>query len=201
LREKGRFDGSPFSEAEIRGVLLYFELVLKWNPRLHLTTLIDPQRFFQFHILESDFAASLLLPGVTRFWDLGSGLGIPGVPIAILRPDLSIYLVEAKRHKGIFLEEVSNFLGLSNVKILNQRIEFLKPFSLGDCAATRAVEQMEILIPEIIKLGAKSSQMLFFGSESLEGKISLFVMPDFKVQVYQIPDSNCRCIFNLVRST
>src|ERR1044071_3066172 len=95
LREKGRFDGAPFSESEIRSLLLYFELVLKWNPRLHLTTLVDPQQFFQFHILESDFAASLLLPSVTRLWDLGSGLGIPGIPIAILRPDLPVHLVEA----------------------------------------------------------------------------------------------------------
>jgi 16S rRNA (guanine527-N7)-methyltransferase len=201
LREKGRLDRSPFSESEIRRFLLYFELVLKWNPRLHLTTLVDPQQFFQFHIFESDFAASLLLPNVTRFWDLGTGLGIPGIPIAIFKPDLSIHLVEAKRHKGIFLEEVIDSLGLSNVEILNQKIEFLESFSSGDCAAARAVEQMEELIPTIIELGAESSQIFLFGSVSLESKIKPFLLKDFQVQIHRIPDSDRRNVFNIVRST
>jgi len=201
LREKGRFDGSPISESEVQQFLLYYELVLKWNHRLHLTTLVDPHQFFKLHLLESDFAASLLLPNVTQVWDLGSGLGIPGIPISILRQDLFIHLVEARRHKGIFLEEVISFLASTNVVVLNARIETLPPFKSGDCLTARAVERMAELVPAMMKLGAESSQMLLIGSELLGSKIIPFLPSSLQVNACRIPISDRRYVFNILRST
>src|SRR5262245_31207941 len=78
----GELQGKSFSEPEIDLLANYYELVLKWNNRLHLTTLIRPQEFFNRHILESSFAESLILPSVNQFWDIGSGLGVPGMIIS-----------------------------------------------------------------------------------------------------------------------
>jgi 16S rRNA G527 N7-methylase RsmG len=66
LREKGRFDGSSFAEIEIEQFLNYYQLVLKWNSRLHLTTLSDPKLFFERHLRESCLAESMLLPEVNQ---------------------------------------------------------------------------------------------------------------------------------------
>lgn len=201
LRETRRSDGLPFSESEVRQFLLYYESVLKWNPRLHLTTLIEPSQFFQRHLLESDFAASLIEPSVTRLWDLGSGLGVPGIPIAILRPGVFVSLVEAKRNKAVFLEEVVDSLALMNIEILNSKIELLGQLSEGDCIMARAVEQMSGLIPTMIRIGAESSQLLLFGSESLAESIKPYLLPEFQMNAHQLQRSDQRYVFNLIRST
>lgn len=201
MRETERSDSLPFSESEIQRFLLYYELVLKWNQRLHLTTLVDPSLFFQRHLLESDFAASLIEPSITHLLDLGSGLGVPGIPIAILKPSLRVSLVEVKSNKVIFLEEVVNSLMLTNIEVLNMKIESLGQFSEGTCLTARAVEQMAKMIPAMVKIGADSSQLLLFGSESLANSIRSYLLPDFQMKAHQMPASDRRRVFNLRRST
>ena len=201
LREKGRIDGAPFSDLEVHRFLLYYELVLKWNPRLHLTTLVDPILFFQRHLLESDFAASLINSDVSGVWDLGSGLGVPGIPVAILKPTLSVNLVEAKRPKAIFLEEAINSLDLRDVKVLNTKIESLERLPEGSCLMARAVEKMAELIPEMIGIGGASSQLLLFGAASLEEIVKSHMSDGFKVELHQLPNSDNRYLFNVYRST
>src|SRR5262245_29979262 len=115
-----------FTEAEADLLSKYYELVLKWNKRLHLTTLTQPQEFFERHILESAFAEILILPSVNQVWDLGSGLGVPGIVIAVLRPDLAVHLVEASLNKSLFLEEATVQLGLKNVDVIKSRFEELE---------------------------------------------------------------------------
>ncbi|MCI0665447.1 MAG: 16S rRNA (guanine(527)-N(7))-methyltransferase RsmG [Acidobacteria bacterium] len=165
-----RLHGNRFSEAEIDLVSKYYEFVLKWNNRLHLTTLTQPQEFFDRHILESFFSESLILPSVNQVWDIGSGLGVPGIVIAIARPDLDVYLVEASRNKSLFLEEAAAHLCLKNVKVIESRFEAVEKIPAESCLTARAIEGMEKLIPGIISLGAESSQILIFGAKSLEEK-------------------------------
>ncbi|MGH9428634.1 MAG: RsmG family class I SAM-dependent methyltransferase, partial [Terriglobia bacterium] len=68
LNQSKRWDGKGFSDAEIDLLPSYYDLVLKWNHRLHLTTLTQPQEFFERHILESAFSESLILPVVNQVW-------------------------------------------------------------------------------------------------------------------------------------
>jgi len=201
LQNRGGLGSGDFTEQEIRRFLLYYELVLKWNPRLHLTTIIHPEPFLQRHLLESAFAASLLLPSVEQVWDLGTGLGIPGLPIAILRTDLMVSLVEAKRHKAIFLEEVVSSLGLSNVAVVNARIESLDDLPANSCLTARAVEKMESLIPEMIRIGGNCAQMLFLGSEESEQAVRNSATVAFQLKTHPIPRAERRIIFSLNRST
>src|SRR5262245_63429640 len=93
-----------FTEAEIDLLSKYYELVLKWNKRLHLTTLTQPQEFFERHILESAFSESLILPSINQVWDVGSGLGVPGMVITILRSDLVVRRIRPSGHKALLLE-------------------------------------------------------------------------------------------------
>jgi 16S rRNA (guanine(527)-N(7))-methyltransferase RsmG len=201
LRKNGRWDGKGFSEAETNLLSKHYELVLKWNNRLHLTTLTRPQEFFERHILESAFSESLLLPSVNMIWDLGSGLGVPGMVIAILRPDLDVRLVEASRNKALFLEESADHLNLKNVKVIQSRFEAIEGVTDESCLTVRAIEKMEEMIPEILKFGDKASQILIFGSKGLEEKARAFINDQRKIESILIPGSNRRYVINIFRST
>lgn len=201
LRRNGRIDQSPFSEMEIDQFLRYYELVLKWNPHLHLTTLTDPDSFFMRHLQESSFAEGFILPEVTQVWDLGSGLGVPGIPLAILRKDLSVNLVESNRRKAIFLDEAASFIKLSNLTVVNSRIESLEKLPPFSCLTARAVEQMKDLVHLMLEIGANCSQMLFFGSEHLKEVIESNLHGGFECEPYILPQSDRRLVISLTRST
>lgn len=194
-------NGKGFSQSEIESLARYFELVLKWNPRLHLTTLIQPQEFFERHIYESDFCASLILPSVHQIWDLGSGLGAPGLILAILRPDLEIHLVESSQKKAVFLEEATFDLGLKNAHVVASRFESIEKFSEFSCLTVRAIEGMERLIPKIIKSGKRASQILIFGGTQLQEKARKYLAPEQQIKLHLIPNSTQRYIINIFRST
>jgi 16S rRNA (guanine527-N7)-methyltransferase len=179
----------------------YYGMILKWNQRLHLTTLTQPQEFFERHILESAFSESLILPSVTQVWDLGSGLGVPGMVIAILRPDLDVHLVEASRNKTLFLEETATHLNLQNVKVIESRFETIETLPEESCLTVRAIEKMEKVLPEILKLGETSSQILIFGAKSFEERARLYINDQRKIESALIPGSNRRYVINIVRST
>jgi 16S rRNA (guanine(527)-N(7))-methyltransferase RsmG len=189
-----------FTEAQIDPLSKYYELVLKWNKRLHLTTLTRPQEFFERHLLESAFSESLILPSVNQVWDLGSGLGVPGMVIAILRPDLDVRLIEVSRNKVFFLEEATAHLNLKNVKVIESRFEAIEDVPEESCLTVRAIEKMEKMIPEILRLGAEASQILIFGAKGLEEKTRA-LLHDKKIESLLIPGSNQRYVINLIRST
>jgi 16S rRNA (guanine527-N7)-methyltransferase len=201
LRERRRLDNRPFSELEIEQLSLYYQLVLKWNPRLHLTTLSDPASFFHRHLRESELAESFLSPEVTQIWDLGTGLGVPGIPLAILRKDLLVNLVESKLHKAFFLEEVAASIRLTNLSVINARIESLNELPPFSCLVARAVEQMSDLVPLMIEFGRSGSQMLFFGSDQLMEVIRKNLPAGFDSKDYSMPDADRRFLVSLTRST
>ncbi len=201
LRENGRLNGRPFSEIEIECFLQYYQLVMKWNPRLHLTTLTTPESFFDRHLRESEFVETALLPNVKQVWDLGSGLGIPGIPLAILRNELPMTLVESKRHKAIFLEEVAATLNLKNLRVVNSRIESLETLPPFSCLTARAVEQMGALIPSMLKLGEDSIQILLLGSGQLIQVVKQQLHQPFDLDSLSLPNSQDRFLIRLTRST
>jgi 16S rRNA (guanine(527)-N(7))-methyltransferase RsmG len=201
LRKSRRLNGKGFSEAETDLLSKYYELVLKWNKRLHLTTVTRPLEFFERHIRESAFSESLILPSVNQVWDLGSGLGVPGMVIAILRPDLDVRLVEVSRNKALFLEEAATHLNLKNVKIVESRFEAIEGVPEESCLTVRAIERMEKMIPEILRLGAKASQILVFGAKSLEKSARALINDQRKIESLLIPGSNQRYVITILRST
>jgi 16S rRNA (guanine(527)-N(7))-methyltransferase RsmG len=201
LRSSQTWGGERFSQAAVGLLLNYYQLTLKWNDRLHLTTLTQPQAFFERHILESVFAESLLLPEVNQVWDIGSGLGIPGVVIAILRRNLDVHLVEASRKKTVFLEEVADDLQLANVRVVRSRFESLEKLPANSCLTVRAMERMKKRMREILRLGENAAQILIFGSQHLEEEAERFFAGQRQVRSRLIPGSDRRWIIDISCST
>ncbi len=154
------------SEATLSQLVAYYELVLKWNRKISLTTVTSPEEFAVRHLGEALFAADWIREGVTEVWDIGSGLGIPGIPMAIVRPRLSVKLVESNRKKAIFLEEACDALGLGNATVIRTRLQSLPSFPKGSCVTLRAVERMEDLTAEVLGK-AEDAQVLIFGGADL----------------------------------
>jgi len=195
LTDARRVSGDHYTTVEIDRLLIYYRMVMKWNERLNLTTLISPDNFYQRHIVESEMASGLIRIPTRELWDLGSGLGIPGLPIAVLRPEMQISLVESSRMKTVFLEEAITTLGLKNAKVICDRIEQLKAAPESSCLTARAIEKMEKLIPEILRIGSASSQLILFGGERIKQALHESSAPN---RQYLIPGSKNRFLYEIV---
>ena len=113
----------PLREPE--GIILnkYLDLLTKWQKTHRLIGSTDPEWMVDNVVLDS-FAFLALVPDrAHRLIDLGSGAGIPGVPIAIVRPDLDITLVEVRRRRVSFLATVVRELELTHIRVIGDRIE------------------------------------------------------------------------------
>lgn len=200
LRGFVRAGGSRFSDTEIQSFDQYYRLVLKWNARLHLTTITDPQSFFERHLLESARAEELITDDIDQVWDLGTGLGVPGIPIAVLRPAVSVYLVESNRSKAIFLEEAISALRLVNAGVVRSRLERLDELPAASCLTARAVEKLESLIPEILRIGTRSSRLLIFGNRELADRLAVLVPPGSNprsITAHQLPGTDNRFLIEV----
>ena len=107
------------TDAQTEAMARHFELLLRWNRKLSLTTVTDPAEAAVRHYGESAFLAQYLTGASVV--DIGSGAGFPGVPAAICRPDLQFDLVESNQRKAVFLRECSR--GMPNVRVLSVRAE------------------------------------------------------------------------------
>jgi 16S rRNA (guanine527-N7)-methyltransferase len=125
----------------------YLDLLLKWNARTNLTAIRDPEEIVRRHFGESLFAAAHLAPATKTLLDFGSGAGFPGLPIALLRPDVQVTLAESQNKKSTFLREAVRTLNLPNVEIWAARAETLPPTRQFHTVALRAVDNMEAALP------------------------------------------------------
>lgn len=107
-----------------RDALLAFrDLLLKWNRTYNLTAIRDPEQALAHHILDS--LAILPWVGEEPLLDVGSGGGLPGIPLAIARPALAVTLIDAVDKKASFQRQAAIELGLGNVAALHGRVEAL----------------------------------------------------------------------------
>jgi 16S rRNA (guanine527-N7)-methyltransferase len=144
--------GLRLSSESIERFETYIGTLLLWRSRLSLTTAATPSALVRYHIVDSLFVAPFIQPGV-RFADLGSGAGFPGLPLAIVRQDTAVVLIESQRKKANFLREVVRRSGLTNACVVEARAESLASSHLGayDAVVSRAVWQ----VPEFMRLGGR----------------------------------------------
>lgn len=139
----------------------YMELTLKKNEVLNLTAIRNENDFRELNIEDSLFITNLdEYKTAEKIADLGSGAGLPGIPLSIFSPDKSFYLIESVGKKTKFLEEVKTELNLNNIEIVNERIELIGKKKIFreqfDLVLARALKNyihvLELAIP-LVKLG------------------------------------------------
>ena len=121
--------GASLSDSQLAQLASYLDLLLRWNARINLTAVRDPEQIVTRHFGESLFAARHLYPscslatGDWRLLDIGSGAGFPGLAIKIWAPVLRTTLLESNQRKATFLREVVRALQLTGVQVVSDRAE------------------------------------------------------------------------------
>jgi 16S rRNA (guanine(527)-N(7))-methyltransferase RsmG len=136
----------PFEESAAARLATYLAELDRWRRRTNLTGPLSPEDLVQ-HVLESA-AGSDLIPHGARVVDIGSGAGLPGLPLAIVRSDLRLTLLEPRRKRAAFLEHAIRSVPIENASVRRARAEDLEPAEF-DVATSRAVGGL----PEIVGKG------------------------------------------------
>ena len=136
-------------DAALAGPLLdYLALLLRWNRTYNLTAVRDPEEMVTKHLLDS-LAMQPFVRGLHTLADLGTGPGLPGIPLAVTTPALQVTLVESNGKKARFLREAARQLKLDNVTVAESRIEAFQPGTPFDAITARALATL----PLILQLG------------------------------------------------
>jgi len=124
-------------------LIAYVELLAKWNRTYNLTAIREPARMITHHVLDA-LAILPLLPHAEglRVLDVGSGGGVPGLPLAIARPDFRVTLLDANSKKTTFLTQAAIELRASNVEVATARVEAYAPQAPFDVIVSRAFSEL-----------------------------------------------------------
>lgn len=148
-------------EEQLKKYFKYMNLLLEWNKKINLTAITELDDIILKHFIDS-MTVLKHIKECRRLVDVGTGAGFPGIPIAIMRPDLQITLLDSLNKRIIFLDEVVKELDLKNIKTVHGRAEDFGQNMINrekyDIAVSRAVANMttlsEYMIP-LIKVGGK----------------------------------------------
>jgi 16S rRNA (guanine527-N7)-methyltransferase len=149
----------PSSESQRRQLAAHLELIAKWNRVHNLTAVRETQQMVVLHVLDS----LCLIPhlgGARTLLDVGSGPGFPGIPVAILRPDLAVTLLDSSSKKCAFLEQARTELGLGNVRVTCERVEAWRPSTRFDLVVSRAFADLQDFVAQAGHLVATGGRML-----------------------------------------
>jgi 16S rRNA (guanine527-N7)-methyltransferase len=186
----------------------YIDILQRWNARMNLTAIRDPEDILTRHFGESLFAARHLFPNrlatdsflrsaetssQLTLADLGSGAGFPGIPIKLWAPGISLTLIESKHKKATFLREIARALTLTDINIQNTRAETL-PQRTFDIVTMRAVERFEAVLPAAARLATpKGTLALLIGTAQLAQARAILPDHEFSTAI-PIPLSSARVL-------
>ncbi|TKS55053.1 16S rRNA (guanine(527)-N(7))-methyltransferase RsmG [Luteimonas yindakuii] len=129
-------------------LLAYLDLLQRWNRTYNLTAIRDPDAMVVLHLLDS-LAMAAHVGGLRTLADLGTGPGLPGIPLAITHPQLQVALVESNGKKARFLREAVRTLGLGNARVLEARAEAVAEPGAFEAITARALATL----PDILAVG------------------------------------------------
>jgi 16S rRNA (guanine527-N7)-methyltransferase len=139
--------GARLPERARDSLAAYLALLAKWNRTYNLTAIREPERMVTHHVLDA-LAVIPQLPSRAglRILDVGSGGGVPGIPLAIARPRWSVVLLDSNHKKGAFLQQAAIELGLDNVKAVVARVEAYVPDAPFDVVIARAFSDLATFV-------------------------------------------------------
>lgn len=165
--------GLSISEQQITTLIDYLELLAKWNKAYNLTAVRNPDDMLYRHIIDS-LSIAPYVKG-QRIIDVGTGPGLPGIPMAILNPDVQFVLLDSNGKKTRFLTQCLIELSLPNVEIINGRVEevsFNLPFDQVLSRAFTALDNMVDLCKHLLTQDGKFLAMKGLDPETEKDKLN-----------------------------
>ena len=192
------FVSQPLAQDKLAQLQLYLHLLLKWNSKISLTAIRDPEQIVQRHFGESLFVAKHLhLDTASTLIDFGSGAGFPGLPINFAAPHLEVTLIESQQKKVAFLREVIRTLKLQNICVYAGRAEESELKS--QIVTMRAVEKFEAALPiaaSLLEPGGRLALLIGANQTQLASR----ALPAFEWHLpIPIPESRERVLYIGIR--
>ncbi len=165
--------GLGLSEASQTDLLRYLEVLLKWNERVNLTAITEPVEVVEKHLLDSLAVLAEVPAGPRRVLDVGAGAGLPGIPWAVVRPDLDVTLVDAVQKKVAFMKTAIATLGLAKrARAVHQRAEGAGD-GLGtfDLVVSRAFTDLGRWLPLAVQYLAPQGRIICMLGQAVDGAV------------------------------
>lgn len=173
-------------DAQTQAKLLdYLALIVKWNKVHNLTAIRDPENMVTLHLLDS----LAVLPYINgkHLLDVGSGAGLPGIVLAICRPDLQVTTIDAVQKKASFMRQAKAELQIDNLQVQAGRVEQLKPLQPFDIVISRAFSELALFIKLTKHLIAEHGEWLAMkGVHPADELASIDYQPS-RIEALQVP--------------
>ncbi len=186
------------SPAQISSFMLYLSELKKWNRAYNLTGLKTDEEIVVKHFLDSLLYLEALPDGEVSVMDVGSGAGFPGIPIKIMRPEITLYLIEPSRKKATFLTHVIRTLGLDRIEVIEKRIEEVKSMTV-DVAVTRALMGVSEFYKKASRCLEEGGILILNKGPKVYEELKAFNDARFELLTLKLPCSNARRFIIVLR--
>ncbi|WP_334108006.1 16S rRNA (guanine(527)-N(7))-methyltransferase RsmG [Methylobacillus sp.] len=180
-------------------LLAYLALLVKWNKVHNLTAVRDPEEMVTLHLLDS----LSVLPHVPagRLLDVGSGAGLPGIVLAICRPDLQVTTIDAVQKKASFMRQAKAELQIANLQVVAGRVEQLKPVEPFNIVISRAFSEIALFIKLTRHLIAEDGLWLAMKGQMPQEELEAIALKPSRIEELKVPglDAQRHLVFLPVR--
>lgn len=186
------------SAEKIDQLLCFIQLIAKWNKAYNLTAVRDLAEMVSIHLLDS----LAILPHVkgSIIADIGTGAGLPGIPLAICKPDCQLILVDSNSKKTRFVQQAVVELKLKNVQVVHARVEEFQPQQLSTTVISRAFASMQTILDLTEHLLADTGVLLAMKGQAPVEELQNLGRP-YQVIKLVVPGIDAeRCLIELSRA-
>lgn len=187
--------GVKFNNVQVEQLLHYKHLLLKWNKVFSLTAIKNDSDILTHHLLDG-LSVVNYFNQVSDILDVGSGMGVPGIILAIMCPNTNVVVIDSNSKKTAFLLQVKIELKLQNLQIINKRVEDYRPSKLFSVITSRAFANLKLFVSLTEQLLAENGKYLAMKSElglaeinqvdNYTSEIITLVVPNLLAQRYLI---------------
>jgi len=173
------------SPLQLEKLLKYLELLQRWNKAFNLTAIRDPLQMVRLHLLDS-LAIHPYVQGLKSIIDVGTGPGLPGIPLAILNPEINFTLLDSNGKKTRFLFQAINELKLTNASEINHRAEAYQPNQLFDAVISRAFSSISDMLNQCDHLVSDQGCFLAMKGKKPDSELSQMTKAYKVVEVNEV---------------
>lgn len=180
--------GIAHDDDQVDRLIQYLELLRKWNQAYNLTAITDPVRMVDYHLLDS-LSILAAIPDAGRCLDVGTGAGLPGIPLAIMLPQSEWTLLDSNGKKTRFVQQAIAHCGLANVKVVQSRVEDYHAASTFDVILSRAYASLHDYIASVQHLWQPGTRLIIMKSALGESELQQIRAQDYRLDVtsLQVP--------------
>jgi len=176
------------SDQVIDQLMTYLDLVEKWNRVYNLTAIREREEMIKLHFLDS--LSILKHVQVKNILDVGSGAGFPGIVLAITKPELKVTVMDSVNKKTTFMQQVKSELSLTNLDVVNSRVEDYQPTTLFEAVTSRAFSNLKNMMSLTQHTLQKEGVWLAMKSKDVREELEAFEKNQYTLIPLEVPFIN-----------